>query len=491
MNKHLRFLPLFLIIFAFFFVWFTIVHPAVLYDTDDWSQGSLVRSFLPVWHGWNPIKVLPETLYPLVIQVAGLLIYPFTGNFSLSITLLSALTISLFITIYFIFSFRVVSKIVPSTTTNYLFTFSLFFLLHFVFFITNSTNKSKYFFWSIDLLCYYHYLIPALINCAFISLFLLRDNKTNDLNYSSLGILCASLYLSIFSNVLHSAVLQIYISLAITTEFWIYRKSSKKIIVFFKQKWIFIASLSLWLISLLFESQGGRAVSIGKSFDFFQISKTLAVFLSTVKSTNYCIFFSTCSVILVGFLCVFLKDSYQNYRKVFTNIFLTLLFYFIYLVLVCSKAGSWYIGRTDVTFGLFFLYCMLFSLSLLILMNEIKSLNFFLGPTIVTLVAFSILSKPHFFSSVMDYESEASAIQITNNIVEQIITADALNIDPVYLSVPASARKDNWPFGTYAHRSFSNLLLKQHIIKNSHRVIMKPSEEMSSRHGLVIRKHNK
>ncbi|MBR2733236.1 MAG: hypothetical protein IKD80_03170, partial [Selenomonadaceae bacterium] len=51
--------------FAAMFIFFSQVHPIVLFDGDDWNVISDARVGLPKWGGWNPIKVLPETFFPI------------------------------------------------------------------------------------------------------------------------------------------------------------------------------------------------------------------------------------------------------------------------------------------------------------------------------------------------------------------------------------------------------------------------------------------
>ena len=90
----------FLAVFVSMFVFFTGVHRLVIYDGDDWVNLSQMRHFIPMWHGFNPIKILPETLMPLVGYVSGYVITPFTGNYVDAVTLASALLVSGLITLY-------------------------------------------------------------------------------------------------------------------------------------------------------------------------------------------------------------------------------------------------------------------------------------------------------------------------------------------------------------------------------------------------------
>ena len=56
----------FLLIFGFFFVFFTQVHPLVIYDGDDWRYIAYTRQALPSWNEWNPSRVFAECFQPLM-----------------------------------------------------------------------------------------------------------------------------------------------------------------------------------------------------------------------------------------------------------------------------------------------------------------------------------------------------------------------------------------------------------------------------------------
>lgn len=90
----------FLAIFISMFIFFTGAHPLIIYDGDDWANLSHMRHFIPMWHGFNPIKILPETLMPLVGYLSGYVVTPIVKNYVVSVTIVSALLVSSFITMY-------------------------------------------------------------------------------------------------------------------------------------------------------------------------------------------------------------------------------------------------------------------------------------------------------------------------------------------------------------------------------------------------------
>ena len=48
-----------IIVFLFFFVFYSTIHPLIPIDLDDWSYIVKNRIFLPMWGAWNPAKVFP------------------------------------------------------------------------------------------------------------------------------------------------------------------------------------------------------------------------------------------------------------------------------------------------------------------------------------------------------------------------------------------------------------------------------------------------
>lgn len=87
-------------VFGFLLVWFTQIHPLVVYDADDWTYLAYVRSATPIWGDWNPAKVFPETVMPFFSTVAVYTLMPLLGDYILAQTVMHALVVSAFITVY-------------------------------------------------------------------------------------------------------------------------------------------------------------------------------------------------------------------------------------------------------------------------------------------------------------------------------------------------------------------------------------------------------
>ncbi len=87
-------------VFAFFYVWFSKVHPLIVYDADDWTYIAYVRRATPIWGEWNPAKVFPEVLMPFFSTIILHTLVPLTGDYITGFTVGHALVVSGFITVY-------------------------------------------------------------------------------------------------------------------------------------------------------------------------------------------------------------------------------------------------------------------------------------------------------------------------------------------------------------------------------------------------------
>ena len=100
----------YLAVFGILYLWFARVKPLVPYDGDDWLYLSYARKAVPLWGDWNPARVLPEVLMPLCGAVAAYVVMPLTGDYIGSITIVSAVVVSGFLTAYVYFFETQVSK---------------------------------------------------------------------------------------------------------------------------------------------------------------------------------------------------------------------------------------------------------------------------------------------------------------------------------------------------------------------------------------------
>ena len=89
-------------VFAIVCVFFIGVHPIVLFDMDDWRYIAEYRRPFPIWGGWNPARVFPETVMPLAGYAAAYLVKPLVGDYVLAITVTSGVIMALAVVMYYL-----------------------------------------------------------------------------------------------------------------------------------------------------------------------------------------------------------------------------------------------------------------------------------------------------------------------------------------------------------------------------------------------------
>lgn len=201
------------LIFLSIVIFFTTAHPLVPYDGDDWLNLSILRKAVPMTGAYNPIKVLPETLFPLSGLVAAYVVYPLVGDYISAISLTSALVMAGLISLYMYLFFKLVERWFSLSDYANMMVTALFFLFHFALFYEKS-SPVPYLFGSGNLTCIYHYVIPALVNLCVV-LYLARfdiAHEAMNLTPGRRSVLLFCIYLAIFSNALSNIILAAYVS---------------------------------------------------------------------------------------------------------------------------------------------------------------------------------------------------------------------------------------------------------------------------------------
>ena len=129
-------------------------------------------------------------------------------------------------------------------------------------------NGESYFgFWCQDLNCYFNYLIPGCLNACLL-LYLNTSNSESyqftkeNHNYLTIGLLIVAIYFAMFSSIQMNIILASYSIVQLLLnhlrkgEIFIQTKQLVK-------EWPFILIIIFWLLSLIFDANGGRAADVG------------------------------------------------------------------------------------------------------------------------------------------------------------------------------------------------------------------------------------
>lgn len=468
-RKHKASLICAVVTFFIMTYYFMFVHPIIIFDTDDWLYAFDLRRPWPVWGGWNPIKVLPEMLQSMASYTVGLLIYPLTGRYIEAYTFVNSIVVSLFIATY-IYAFTEVIRNGRHTVTT-IYIGGVFLLLHFVVFRSHESNNA-HLFYSQNMTCYYNYVIPGLLNAILVML-LLWDDSLLDANSSSSGkskirrfLFYIACYFAIFSNLFLSVILVAYIGASLIILF--YRDISSKsfsIVSFVKKNIIRVLIIIAWLISHLYEANGGRAGQIANKFTVQGILEALITLSDNLKSINIT-FVVTTVVVLIGVILISIKHRdkiFLHYKS--QVLILSMILSTSYLVLLCSVTGPKYIGSINVIFGIcFFTLLIIIKCGLYILeKNRIGRCIFVVSSVLLLL---NVNTKGMTFKDSHlggENVSNETIIQIDYAIINQIKNAADFGEKEITLYVPDYKTYDNFPLANYGGNRFSSALYRHKI----------------------------
>lgn len=274
----------------------------------------------------------------------------------------------------------------------------LFFILcHFwIFRITNSGNN--YMFKTIDACTYFYYVIPNIINCIIV-ICMINNNYMQIIEkkeYERISFFAVWLYFGIFSNIWASIITASFVSSNLLFDMvHTIKKHKFNIVNFIKKQSLNFIILIVWLISQIFEINGGRATAISSQSYAREIFYTLKTEWNVIKSMNHN-FVIFILVLLVCGLYFIIKN--KEYDKIIEIVKFSLSFIIIelYLILSCAKTGAWYISRADVFYGKFFFIMMIGILCFTTIINHLKILKSFI-PIIIIIIFLTVIQvEKHF-----------------------------------------------------------------------------------------------
>lgn len=434
----------FFAVFAFFFAWFCFLHPAVLYDADDWRYIAQPRLPVPLWGAWNPTRVLPEVLMPFCGRIAASVVFPLTGDYLHAVTLVSACVISLFCTWYFSAFFGLCEKRSPGGMTPYMQTL-LFAVLHFAFFRSGKAERIHLFYCS-DLCCCYFYLIPSLMNAALAFTFA-SGRKIKPL------ILVPLIYFAVFSNLPCAFILAAYFGCSFAAD--LMRCDSTRPAEFMRRHLLHLCVAVLWAVSAVFELSGGRAASAPvPAGSFFQSLKRSAFFLlRRFCRTDPAVLFVALFALVAAAIVRFrgrrtVSDAGHGSGFPLLPAMQTAV-HAAFLLLLTAKVDPAFAERPEY----------LFPLASTLLGTAVLSLGSTVGKTACGKYVLPLLLVPVLFSAVIGRPfkdpntsnlSAPEAYAVGNAILSEVMIAAQTETEPFEILVPVSGKKkDNWPFPDY------------------------------------------
>lgn len=479
-------------VFVFTFVWFSSVHPLVVYDGDDWTYIGYVRRALPLWKAWNPARVFPEVFMPLCGSIAAYIVYPICGDYLFSITLVSAFALSVFVTLYVHAFCLMLKRLFNLNALTVAFLSGLFFVMHFLLF-RSGEQDNPYMFKCLDLACEYFYIIPLLLNCTLVMHMMSNPNfGTGQKSVDLRGVLYVVLYLAVFSNLVASGILAVYSGSCLLVTL---RKSVTHLKTFFeylrKTGGMHITILALWLISAVFELNGGRAENVGDNAQLHSLKTTFSALTSVGRSVNSGTLFVIICVLILALVCLMTKsnDLPSNATILIYSIeilVISLMAISFYTVLLCVAVNHEYAYRLDYTYGIVFFALMLFFFAFSFLILRIPRFAAFL-PVLMIIFVCDVNSTGNTFQenniSKMPYEI---CREVSQDVLNQVVQADLEGKKELTLHVPLYSTDDNWPYTRFVGFWIAETLIEHGIIKEWIDVTVCPDIQKNIEFGLPI-----
>ena len=477
LKRNSKFLIYALFAFVAVFLFYAVIDPIAVLDTDDWSHSYILRMPIPIIRAWNPTRVFPEVFEPLVAYFGAYVIYPMLGNYTYSLTIAHSLFISFILAIYFYEFVVMIYNRVSRSEKNSIFTGVLFLVLHFIAFLHIwGNNETLLHSW--DLSCLYYYTAASALNAALVMHIVSRGEIDEIKNYSLPHKLLVIIwgYFSIFSNLYSSIVLAAYFGadliIRLRHEITSKQFTPKRFAV---KNSIHVLALGIWMLSHVIEKTGGRSGS--RAGDIFaSLRLTLVNLLTLPFHLNVFVFiFSLAVVILWKRKC---KKEKMQIQKLLLCFFLTI----AYLFLLCVVVDSLYMTRPDViiAFAFWVLIGLMGCFSKLISENKKYELVtlILLGSIVMFVIGHSNMFRPMNYGDLQYEQCEA----IMNDIIAQFRFAEEEGLDEIDLVVPKFDTDNNWPISAseYSCERYQELMYRHHLVGKRIRVkSVVPSEEKS------------
>lgn len=455
------------ILFTVVFVFFSIIHPIVIFDTDDWGILVLERPAFPKVNLWNPTKILPECLGPLVACIAAYFVNPIIGDYMSALIFTNAFLVSLFIIAYLISIQKLLEYRFQVSKTCVYGIIIIYTLLHFLI-LKIHPNNNDYLWYSHDYNCYYHYIIPNLL-CSCIVLWLMRHNIHELKDMKQWAIFIIVNYLALCSNLFATVILIAYIGayLIININKHIINRKFD-IISYISNNIIYLIIVVFWLAIQWIESHGHRATSYGHLYD--PIFENIILVIKELLKIRINAIFLIFSVLILLFTKLY--NIYSKEHKIaFVGekqiiIIVAFVLTLVYQLILCSRVEIPYILRADVIFSFAFFFLLLLILCFTYLCKKIPLIKVSI-PFVIFFIFFEINTKENTFKEIM-YEhnySAQSCLDFNRNIIQQIKKAEQAGQDTVIIKIPKFEEEDNWPLISDSGDRVGIALYKHNVIK--------------------------
>lgn len=434
------------------------------FDTDDWKYIGFERPPYPTIYQWNPTKLMPECLQPLLGMFAAFFLTPILGDYINAMVVTHALVVSLFITGYF---YSVQSLVAWKFRIGLLSGFCLitiFALLHFII-LTNQ----EHLFYSRDVNCYYNYILPNML-CAGLVSWLISHNIKKIKSIRTWSVLCFALFLALFSNLYSTIILIAYIGSELIFNLWsCNKKINHWISTYIKHNIFFLIIVLVWMIVQYIEASGIRANAYGYMLHPLgeSLYKAIKYFIHHMHFDKWVLSFLFAVIVMAKTYHVLKGKKHLFYvgRLQFILI-ISMCLSLAYLILLSSRVFPSYLAKGDVIFSYVFFFLLLFALCLGYLTTKISFVKLFY-PFLIFFLFFVFNIKDSSFKELQDWNGTdlQKCEKFDRDVIYQIKNAEAMGKDTLIIYVHKYNDGSNWPQDISAGHYIGQTLHKHGIIR--------------------------
>ena len=474
-----------LFVLAAMLLFFEKAHPLVILDMDDWTYISSPRIALPAGKFWNPSRILPELLMPYACSL-GVMLFARLGYIP-SITATNGLVLSLFITVYVYEFFRLLTDRVKLREGASALLALLFLLLHFSLLRTEPV-ENDYLFRAADVTCVYYYVIPALVNGSLVMLLARTGIHRRFWEKDRLllkSLLVPAAYLAVFSNLFASILLASWCGLDLLLSLPELRGRKTSLRDFWKEQAFSLAVVLLWLLSVAFESVGGRGAAaselpygaaLGQSF------RGAAAFFGGIYVLPLLLLAGALAALAAALLLRSLApEQRETGRTLLLPLLLTGAVTLLFEILLCARVRPEYIRRSEVMLAVCFVLLALAMLALALLLKRWERLVLLLP--LVLLVLFSATdTHGRTFGESNDILAQADlCTALDEDIVEQVLAAQERGEKQATVYVMDVGNESNWPQNLRMGDRVADSLYTHGVTRERMEIEIVPSREINRR----------
>lgn len=421
-----------IMIAVFLYLFFTRISPLIMYNCDDWTYIGTFRIPLPMLGAWNPTRVFFESIMPVMGWIGAKLIFPVTKDYVFSITVVSAMFLTILIVIMCICFYQLLRKRYGKSQLFSLAMEVVFLSLFFLIFRTRA--ESNHMFCASDLCCVYNYTMPGILNAITVLVMMRYENFTDGFKLMkplwkvSFVIL---LYFALLSNIFHSVIVASYCGASVLIALLTKSDKNKLIEVIAKQRFQFITIL-LWFIVLIIEKTGGRS----EGFLTFDVYNSLMQFKAIVFALSTP-FLLICTISL-GFYIFRCINHTRDWNMVV--IFLALAATTVFLILLNAMVG--YMSRVDASWGIWFFIILFCSVMLGELLSAIKWQKVVLPLVLAIVVILCYYPDGTYMISSSRNRNYRLCYETSTYFVDSIVEADRNGDSEVTIPIPEVEIKD-------------------------------------------------